>query len=63
MTAKPTPAPEQRKPPACPYCGDTRIALLKDPHGRDWWVSCHVCGETWQVTMSSHRDRVASSSS
>jgi transcription elongation factor Elf1 len=52
-----------RKSPACPRCGDTRIALLKkDADRRDWWLSCHVCGEMWQVTMSSRRDDDASSS-
>jgi len=50
-------AHETRKSPACPRCGDTRIALLKkDAYHRDWWLSCHVCGEMWPVTMSSRRD-------
>jgi transcription elongation factor Elf1 len=52
-----------RQSPACPRCGDTRIALLKkNADHRDWWLSCHVCGEMWQVTMSSRRDDGASSS-
>ena len=50
MAVKP-PASELHKP-ACPYCGDTRIALLKEPQGRDWWLSCYACGQTWQVTKS-----------
>ena len=38
--------------PTCPYCGDARIALVKEPHGRDWWLSCYACGQTWQITPS-----------
>ena len=50
-------AHEVRQSPACPRCGDTRIALLKkDAYHRDWWLSCHVCGELWPVTMSSRRE-------
>ena len=57
------PVRQVRKSPACPRCGDTRIALLKkDAYHRDWWLSCHVCGEMWQVTMSSRLDESASSS-
>jgi uncharacterized Zn finger protein len=52
-----------RQSPACPRCGDTRIALLKKhADHRDWWLSCHECGEMWQVTMSGRRDESAASS-
>jgi transcription elongation factor Elf1 len=46
MAVKP-PAREPHRP-TCPYCGDARIALQKGP-GRDWWLSCYVCGQAWQV--------------
>jgi hypothetical protein len=47
--APPLPASEPHRP-TCPYCGDARIALVKEPHGRDWWLSCYACGQTWQIT-------------
>jgi uncharacterized Zn finger protein len=56
-------ARQVRQSPACPRCGDTRIALLKkNAYHRDWWLSCHQCGEMWQVTMSSRPDESAASS-
>jgi transcription elongation factor Elf1 len=49
MAVKP-PAREPHRP-TCPYCGDARIALQKGT-GRDWWLSCYVCGQAWQVMKS-----------